>query len=1087
MTTKIQRNYRKKIAVSLIVLLSALFIHSAQAQQSGAGKNLRFMSGAGDTGSIVAIPDSASLDITNAVTLEAWVRRSDASGGPNRIFLKVPEIYSLRIGQGGGDQNVQFLLNPTSGGILWALGEDVSAFANNWIHIAATWNGSGDKLPRIYINGRESSYITQSLVNPPLETSTSEVWLSLWAETFNGNIDQARVWNVARTQNQIIQWMHKTENLSSEPGLVSVWNFNEGTGFSTADLLGLNNGTLLSCNRFSIPGCTGNSNAPQWQNSTAPFGVKGAFVEAAGIPTAAGPTGGTITANITSAANMSNNLGLYQFGSATSSFVPAGALDTFPFGVTQRSNIVWGTFERGSVTANLVFDYSSVLGIGDPSTVKIIRRTDANDTSWEVAPESSRNDAARTITINGVSNFHEYALGVPNFVPCAPVPVDLVSWWQLENDAVDARGGNNGILTNITFPAGAVGQSANFHGAAYITVADDPTLDFGANQDFTIEALVKTTSTNANLTIVDKRPLDNLNLGYHFYLDNGVPSLAIYDGIGSIYSAGGNLRDGAWHHVAVSIDRANPAGGIRFFVDGLQVGSAFVSFTDGDLSNGGELFIGRNAQGSFGNFVGQIDEVGIYKRAISASEVFAVYNSQHIGKCRPAVVDVPANVIGWWSGDGSAKDGSDIANHGTPQGAKFDVGKSGQAFFLDGASYVNIPHNPVYNSMTTNFTVEGWIKINTFVGDDDTVISKGNDAWRLQRRPGTNSLRFVTNHSGANHDLDSNINVNDGAWHHVAAVYRNGSKLIWIDGALDNGVTISPPSVTTNTADIRIGDNSDVPGRFFSGMIDEVTIYDRGLTDDEIRGLFKAGLAGKLKDENTSIGFGLSDSEAYPTNATYEVPNSKSSVSPQSSTVTIGDATITFASVTVPGVTQLTPLNPALQLVLPTGHAHTGLVYDISTTAVYSGNVNICFNLPAFANLSSTEFNERRILHLESSAWVNRTLSHDFANKIICAQTPSLSPFAIVDGAAPTAALVSIGGRVLTQDGYGLSNAIITLTDPNGNVRSQRTSPFGYYRFEAVAVGGTYILTVRSKRYQFAPQVVFLTEDIQDFDLVALP
>jgi len=64
-----------------------------------------------------------------------------------------------------------------------------------------------------------------------------------------------------------------------------------------------------------------------------------------------------------------------------------------------------------------------------------------------------------------------------------------------------------------------------------------------------------------------------------------------------------------------------------------------------------------------------------------------------------------------------------------------------------------------------------------------------------------------------------------------------------------------------------------------------------------------------------------------------------------------------------------------------------------------------------------------------------------------------------------TAADVSIGGRVLTADGRGVSKAFITLTDPAGESRSAVTNPFGYYRFENLPVGQAYILTVRSKRY----------------------
>jgi hypothetical protein len=86
---------------------------------------------------------------------------------------------------------------------------------------------------------------------------------------------------------------------------------------------------------------------------------------------------------------------------------------------------------------------------------------------------------------------------------------------------------------------------------------------------------------------------------------------------------------------------------------------------------------------------------------------------------------------------------------------------------------------------------------------------------------------------------------------------------------------------------------------------------------------------------------------------------------------------------------------------------------------------------------------------------------------------------------APTAASVSVSGKVLTPDGGGLINAMIMVTDAAGNTRIARTSSFGYYRFNDVAAGQTYIFTVVSKRYQFAPQVVNVMEDLTELNFTA--
>jgi len=88
-------------------------------------------------------------------------------------------------------------------------------------------------------------------------------------------------------------------------------------------------------------------------------------------------------------------------------------------------------------------------------------------------------------------------------------------------------------------------------------------------------------------------------------------------------------------------------------------------------------------------------------------------------------------------------------------------------------------------------------------------------------------------------------------------------------------------------------------------------------------------------------------------------------------------------------------------------------------------------------------------------------------------------------GGPPTAAPVSITGRVLNSRGRGIFNAIVTLTYPSGQEHYTITNPFGYYRFDELLVGDTYVLDVRSKRYTFTPQVISVSEELTEFNLVA--
>jgi hypothetical protein len=90
-------------------------------------------------------------------------------------------------------------------------------------------------------------------------------------------------------------------------------------------------------------------------------------------------------------------------------------------------------------------------------------------------------------------------------------------------------------------------------------------------------------------------------------------------------------------------------------------------------------------------------------------------------------------------------------------------------------------------------------------------------------------------------------------------------------------------------------------------------------------------------------------------------------------------------------------------------------------------------------------------------------------------------------GLSPTAAHVSVSGRVRTVNGGGIRNALVILTAPNGEIRTTMTATFGYYRFTEVPVGATYIVSIISKRYTFAQptQVITVFENVGELDFVA--
>lgn len=86
---------------------------------------------------------------------------------------------------------------------------------------------------------------------------------------------------------------------------------------------------------------------------------------------------------------------------------------------------------------------------------------------------------------------------------------------------------------------------------------------------------------------------------------------------------------------------------------------------------------------------------------------------------------------------------------------------------------------------------------------------------------------------------------------------------------------------------------------------------------------------------------------------------------------------------------------------------------------------------------------------------------------------------------APTAASVSVSGRVLSARGSVISGAAVTLIDQNGFTRTARTNTSGYYRFNDLDAGQSYVFTISHKRYKFSSKAITVGENLSELDFFA--
>jgi hypothetical protein len=646
-------------------------------------------------------------------------------------------------------------------------------------------------------------------------------------------------------------------------------------------------------------------------------------------------------------------------------------------------------------------------------------------------------------------------------------PVGLVSWYSGDGNALDSRSRNDGTFQNgTTFAAGLVGQGFSFDGADdYISIPKPAEMNVGTG-DFSVEYWVKFNNAGAFGGMISG---DNYGAagdynGWLFNTDGangGIGWLTRKASVGTTHSrlSVSNFNNGTWYHLA----GVRAGGVVRFYVDGVLVASGTES-TPIDVSNGYEIRIGALSVGSPQNFSGVIDEVKLYNRALSTTEVQAMASAGSLGTLKPTATVAPSGLVGFWTGDGDANDLSGNGNNGTTaNGAGFAVGKAGQGFEFGGLNEnVTIPDSPNLDLLTGG-TIEAWVNLNN--ANDSSIIDKGridtNEAsytWGVY----LGDLRFDL-YKGDGSSLDyvpvtTPVAPLIGSWNHIAVNWDTSNIRMFVNGIEVGAATYGFVRQDT-TYPVTLG-QSHPTAYALNGKLDEVSIFNRPLLLSEIQSIYNAGLAGKLKSAATPTGL-----------ATRATGKSALAVQrPESVINTVGDATVTFQSVTAAGVTQQIPLDVSLLPPLPMGVTSTGLTYDIATSAAYSG-VDVCFNLTSF---TPAQFANLRIYHLEGGVWVDRTATGNTSPTLCTTGVTSLSPFAIGSG-APTAANVSVSGRIFDAFGNGIPKVRVSITGPNGISRTIATSPFGFYRFDDITAGETCVISVASKRYVFSQPVRIIT------------
>ena len=217
----------------------------------------------------------------------------------------------------------------------------------------------------------------------------------------------------------------------------------------------------------------------------------------------------------------------------------------------------------------------------------------------------------------------------------------------------------------------------------------------------------------------------------------------------------------------------------------------------------------------------------------------------------------PAGLVSWWPGDGNP---ADIAgfNHGSVVGnVSFAAGKVDQAFDLDGSSFVTMGDQASLNLGGTQLTINGWIKprVNssaiyfgkTEYANNDYLLMFGRGVHAGLKTNGDLILFAFA-------DFPSNTRFYVppiDKWTHVAMTYDGQQARIYINGTL-MGQAPKTGAIAGDRIPFNIGGRAVDEGTGkFNGLIDEVQVFDRALSPDEIERIFQAGSAGHCKPRST--------------------------------------------------------------------------------------------------------------------------------------------------------------------------------------------------------------------------------------------
>ena len=440
----------------------------------------------------------------------------------------------------------------------------------------------------------------------------------------------------------------------------------------------------------------------------------------------------------------------------------------------------------------------------------------------------------------------------------------LVAHYPFDGDAKDASGNeHDGVVNGATLTADRFGnpESAYSFEASEgdnITVEDAPGLD---PSNITISTWVKAETLGPVFhEIISKLDGSSSAAGQWQFVWHRKEWLYFYVDESRVFQTAKNpISTGTWHHLAVTYKSGTTEGAI--YVDGQDVTIHANDQADVIEDTPIDMTIGQRADGRCECWDGALDDIRIYDRALSESEIQDLFTEGGWDG---------SGLVSRWPGEDNANDVVD-GNSGTPRGnVSFASGVEGQAFQMDGSEDTGILVGDKSNlEGLEQLTVAAWVKTSNSSGNRSIVAKHFREdpppSYILRTYHDDNSGRVSfgvkTGSSGRllSNEIISSQTIADGQFHFVVGTYDGAEMRLYVDGETEASKSLSG-TIQDSDYPVVIGNAGTAQGEIaprpsFDGLIDDIRIYDRALSAAEVQALYGTQyIAGRILDSESNEG-----------------------------------------------------------------------------------------------------------------------------------------------------------------------------------------------------------------------------------------